>query len=332
MMLDRFPRVSLAQLPTALEPMKRLSAYLGGPDIYIKRDDCTGLATGGNKTRKLEFLMADALEKGADTILTIGAVQSNHVRQTAAAASRLGLACHGLLETEVPCKQASYQHSGNILLDGLFAAQLTLFEKGSDMPDASRQRADSLVSAGRNPYIIPVGGSNATGALGYVDCIQELSRQLQQLDIQAQHIVHATGSAGTQAGILVGLQALALDMTVTGISVSADHATQVEKVRRLCGETAELVGLEDPVPLESIRVYDQFVGEAYGVPTEAMKEAVELCARLEGILLDPVYSGKAMAGLIDMIQNRELESGDTTVFLHTGGSAGLFAYDWYFSS
>ncbi|MEE4218315.1 MAG: D-cysteine desulfhydrase [Xanthomonadales bacterium] len=332
MILDRFPRVSLAQLPTALEPMKRLSAYLGGPDIYIKRDDCTGLATGGNKTRKLEFLMADALEKGADTILTIGAVQSNHVRQTAAAAARLGLACHGLLETEVPCTEASYQRSGNVLLDGLFGAQLSLFEKGSDMQTASRALADSLAAAGCKPYIIPVGGSNATGALGYVDCALELSGQLQQQDIQAQHIVHATGSAGTQAGILTGLQLLDLDMAVTGISVSADMATQTGKVRRLCGETAERVGLGHPAPDGSIHVRDQFVGEAYGVPTEAMKEAVELCARLEGILLDPVYSGKAMAGLINMIQNRELGTGDTIVFLHTGGSAGLFAYDWYFNS
>ena len=332
MNLDHFPRVSLAQLPTALEPMKRLSAYLGGPDIYIKRDDCTGLATGGNKTRKLEFLMADALEKGADTILTIGAVQSNHVRQTAAASACLGLACHGLLETEVPCTRASYQRSGNILLDGLFGAQLTLFERGSNMQAAGCALADSLAAAGRRPYIIPVGGSNATGALGYVDCVLELSGQLQQQGIEAQHIVHATGSAGTQAGILTGLQLLDLDMAVTGISVSADIATQTGKVRRLCRETAELLGLDDPVPDSSIHVRDQYVGEAYGVPTGAMKEAVELCARLEGILLDPVYSGKAMAGLVDMIQNRELAAGDTTVFLHTGGSAGLFAYDWYFSS
>ena len=332
MILDRFPRISLAQLPTALEPMSRLSAYLGGPDIYIKRDDCTGLATGGNKTRKLEFLMADALEKGADTIITIGAVQSNHVRQTAAAAARLGLACFGLLETEVPCTQASYQHSGNILLNGLFGAELTLFDRGSDMLAAGHTLADSLTAAGRKPYIIPVGGSNATGALAYVDCVLELSGQLRQQDIQAQHIVHATGSAGTQAGILTGQQTLDLDLTVTGISVSADMASQTEKVRRLCRETAELMELDHPVPDSSIQVRDQYVGEAYGVPTEAMKEAVQLCARLEGILLDPVYSGKAMAGLIDMIQSRELAAGDTTVFLHTGGSAGLFAYDWYFAS
>lgn len=332
MILDGFPRISLAQLPTALEPMKNLSAHLGGPDIFIKRDDCTGLATGGNKTRKLEFLMADALEKGADTILTIGAVQSNHVRQTAAAAARLGLACHGLLETEVPCSQSSYKHSGNVLLDGLFGTKLTLFERGSDMLAASRKLADSLTAAGCKPYVIPVGGSNATGALGYVDCTRELSEQLRQQDIQVKHIVHATGSAGTQAGILVGIQALGLDMAVTGISVSADNATQVEKVRRLCSETAGLIRLKDPVPDRSIRIRDEYVGEAYGIPTDAMKEAVKLCARLEGILLDPVYSGKAMAGLIDMIQNRELAAGDTTVFLHTGGSAGLFAYDWYFNA
>lgn len=331
MTLAAFPRVSLAQLPTALEAMSRLSAHLGGPEIYIKRDDCTGLATGGNKTRKLEFLMADAVQKGADTVLTIGAVQSNHVRQTAAAAARMGLQCHALLETEVPCTQAAYQDSGNILLDNLFDTQLTFHEKGSDMPGAARALSDSLSEAGRKPYIIPVGGSNAIGALGYIDCARELVEQLLQQQIKATHIVHATGSAGTQAGLLAGLQAQGSGITVIGLSVSADEATQLEKVARLCGEVAELSASSEAVPHADIHVRDQYVGPGYGMPTEGMLEAVELCARLEGILLDPVYSGKAMAGLIDMVRRGELTHDDTVVFLHTGGSAGLFAYDWFFN-
>lgn len=331
MTLAAFPRVSLAQLPTPLEAMSRLSAHLGGPEIYIKRDDCTGLATGGNKTRKLEFLMADAVQKGADTVLTIGAVQSNHVRQTAAAAARMGLQCHALLETEVPCTQAAYQGSGNILLDNLFNTQLTFHERGSDMPGAARARCDSLSEAGRKPYIIPVGGSNAIGGLGYIDCARELLEQLLQQDIKATHIVHATGSAGTQAGLLAGLQAQGSGITVIGVSVSADEATQIEKVARLCGEVAELTGSSETVPHAGIHVRDQYVGSGYGMPTEGMLEAVELCARLEGVLLDPVYSGKAMAGLIDMVRRGELADDDTVVFLHTGGSAGLFAYDWFFN-
>jgi len=331
MTLAAFPRVSLAQLPTALEAMSRLSAHLGGPEIYIKRDDCTGLATGGNKTRKLEFLMADAVQKGADTILTIGAVQSNHVRQTAAAAARMGLQCHALLETEVPCTQAAYEGSGNVLLDKLFNTQLTFHERGSDMPGATRALSDSLAEAGRKPYIIPVGGSNAIGALGYIDCAAELVEQLLQQGIRATHIVHATGSAGTQAGLLAGLQAQGSGITVTGISVSVDEATQIEKVAKLCGEVAELTGNSETVPNASIHVRDQYVGPGYGMPTKGMLEAVELCARLEGVLLDPVYSGKAMAGLIDMVRHGELTDDDTVIFLHTGGSAGLFAYDWFFN-
>jgi len=328
---DQFPRINLAHLPTPLEPMSRLSRYLGGPDIWIKRDDCTGLGSGGNKTRKLEFLMADALEKGADTIITLGAVQSNHVRQTAAASARLGLACHGLLETEVPCSQESYRASGNVLLDGLFAATVEYHEHGSDLAALALERANELKAEGRVPYIIPVGGSNAIGALGYVDCANELAAQLRESGLSPNHLVHATGSAGTQAGLLAGLHGLDSDIRVCGVSVSADQATQFNKVRVLIDELALLGGLDGSIEDHRIVVRDSYVGEGYGMPTEGMREAVRLCAEKEGILLDPVYSGKAMAGLIDMIRSGELAQDDTVVFLHTGGSAGLFAYDWFFN-
>lgn len=331
MHIDSFPRVALAHLPTPLEPLQRLSRYLGGPDIWIKRDDCTGLGSGGNKTRKLEFLLADAREQGADTILTLGAVQSNHVRQTAAAAAQLGLECHALLETEVPCTEHSYRFSGNVLLDGLFGATVEYHEHGSDLPAIAADRADELRSTGRKPYVIPVGGSNAIGALGYAECAHELVDQLQQLGLPASCLLHATGSAGTQAGLLVGLQETGVALRVHGISVSADETTQFNKVRALVDETSRLLGRDDTVEDASILVDDSWVGPGYGIPTEAMREAVRLCAEKEGILLDPVYSGKAMAGLIGMIRDGAFEAGDSVVFLHTGGSAGLFAYDWFFN-
>jgi L-cysteate sulfo-lyase len=331
MNMDSFPRVSLAHLPTPLEPLTRLSRYLGGPDIWIKRDDCTGLGSGGNKTRKLEFLIADALQRGADTILTLGAVQSNHVRQTAAAAARLGLACHALLETEVPCMEPSYVGSGNVLLDGLLGATVEYHEHGSDLPFIAAKRASELKKSGRRPYVIPVGGSNAIGALGYVDCARELVSQMQQAGLSARRLVHATGSAGTQAGLLVGLQESGIVLPLHGISVSADEATQHAKVRALVDDTAGLLGCSTIIEDTAIHVNDTWVGPGYGMPTEAMREAVRLGAEQEGILLDPVYSGKAMAGLIGMIRDGELAPGDAVVFLHTGGSAGLFAYDWFFN-
>ena len=332
MLTSDFARTPLAHLPTPLEPMKRLAEHLGGPSLYIKRDDCTGLGSGGNKTRKLEFLVADALARGADTLLTLGAVQSNHVRQTAAAAARCGLACHALLESEVPCNEPSYQTSGNVLLDSLFDCELEYHPRGTDMPAAAAARAASLQASGRSPYLIPLGGSNGIGALGYAACAAEMDRQFRETGLDAGTVVLATGSGGTQAGLLSGFARSGLESKVFGISVSADEKTQFDKVRRLTDETSLLMGLEKAVPDTAIRIRDGYVGEAYGMPTQGMREAVELCSRLEGILLDPVYTGKAMAGLIDMIRSGELAKNDTVIFLHTGGSVGLFAYDWFFNA
>ena len=308
--------------------MERLASHLGGPELYIKRDDCTGLATGGNKTRKLEFLVADALRQGADTLLTAGAVQSNHVRQTAAAAARSGLACHALLEREVACEKSSYRKSGNVLLDQVLGCRVDYCRRGTDLAAAMRATAQALRAQGRKPYLIPVGGSNAVGALGYVQCANEIEEQCRVRGVPVTRVVHATGTGGTQAGLLAGFRESGPDLEVIGVSVSADRATQKRKVRRLAADLWELMGLGEALPASALNIRDEFVGEGYGLPTDAMLEAVQLCARLEGILLDPVYTGKAMAGLIEMVRSGELNASDTVIFVHTGGSAGLFAYDW----
>ena len=329
MVLDGLPRVKLAHLPTPLEPLERLSRHLGGPDIWIKRDDCTGLATGGNKTRKLEFLLGEALQSGADTVVTAGAVQSNHVRQTAAACARLGLDCEAVLEDEVPCRQTSYRRSGNVLLDGLLNCDFEVVPCGSDTASWMDTRAKRLRDQGKNPYVVPVGGSNVLGAMGYVDCALEMVSQAAGLSLEFDHLVLASGSGGTQAGLLAGLAAEKPSMRVTGISVSADRSTQVNKVQRLTEPLASRLGLAT-LSSSMIEVDDGFVGEGYGLPTEDMRAALALCARLEGLLLDPVYSGKAMAGLVEKVRNGIFKSGEQVLFLHTGGSTGLFAYDWFF--
>ncbi len=331
MNLSQFPRISLAHLPTPLEAMPRLSKLLGGPKLYVKRDDCTGLASGGNKTRKLEFLMADALAQGADTVITQGAVQSNHVRQTLAAAARLELDCKILLETRVPDAPDTYNTSGNVLLDGLFGADIDYRPSGTDMDAAMEELADTLRDSGRKPYVIPGGGSNRVGALGYVDCANELTAQIADRGLPVTKIVHGTGSTGTQAGLVAGLVALNSSIDVIGVSVRADEKTQIAKVHALATETAKYIGVEDGVAESRVQVRDQYVGDGYGIPTEGMLEAVQLCAQYEGILLDPVYAGKGMAGLIGMIRNGELTEEDAVVFLHTGGSVALFAYDWFFN-
>jgi L-cysteate sulfo-lyase len=323
--LDQFPRVPLAHLPTPLEHLPRLSAELGGPQIYVKRDDCTGLATGGNKTRKLEFSMAAAQQEGADTIVTVGAVQSNHVRQTAAAACKLGMQCEVLLEHRVQDPSDYYRQSGNVLLDRIFGANLREYPGGTDFEAAMESVAEEVRAAGGTPYIIPGGASNAIGALGYVNCAIELLEQIAEAGINVGHIVTATGSAGTQAGLIVGLKAMNSGIPLLGIGVNAPQEKQEEKVFSLACETAEYIGKPGCVARDDVVANCDYVGDGYGVPTESMNEAVLLLARAEGLLFDPVYSGKALAGLIDLVRNDQFE-GDNIVFLHTGGAAALFAY------
>ena len=326
MLLSRFPRVSLAHLPTPLEHLPRLSKHLGGPEIYVKRDDCTGLGTGGNKTRKLEFLMADALQKKADVVITQGAVQSNHARQTAAAACKLGMQCELIFEKRVADAADAYLNSGNVLLDRMFGANIRDVAKGTDMNAAMGTLAAELRTAGKTPYIIPGGGSNPIGALGYVDCALEFLSQANRDGIVLDHVVHATGSAGTQAGLAVGLKASHANIPLLGIGVNAAKEAQEEKVYKLAVETASYVGAPDIVSREDIVANCDYVGPGYGMPTKSMNEAVMLLARLEGLLFDPVYSGKGLAGMIDLIEKGFFASAQSIVFVHTGGSAGLFGY------
>lgn len=326
MLLSRFPRVRLAHLPTPLELMPRLTEHLGGPNIYVKRDDCTGLATGGNKTRKLEFVMADAVEKKADVVITQGAVQSNHVRQTAAAACKLGMDCEVVFERRVKDAGEAYKNSGNVLLDRVFGANLRDVEKGTDMDAAMEDIAEDLRSKGRTPYVIPGGASNRIGALGYIDCALELIAQANEQGIVIDHVVHATGSAGTQAGLITGLKVTHSNIPVTGIGVNAPRDVQEEKVYKLAEETAEYVGAPGVVQREDVVANCDYVGEGYGIPTKAMNDAVMLAARLEGLLFDPVYSGKGLAGTIDLVGAGYFRDAKNIVFVHTGGVAGLFAY------
>lgn len=316
----------LAHLPTPLEHMPRLSEHLGGPEIHVKRDDCTGLATGGNKTRKLEFVMADALEREADTVVTVGAVQSNHVRQTAAAACKLGLRCEVLLEHRIENPTETYARSGNVFLDKLYGAIIREYPAGTDFDKAMQEVADEVKASGGSPYIIPGGASDRVGALGYVNCAMELLGQSNEQGLIIDHLVTATGSAGTHAGLIVGLKAMRSDMPLLGIGVNAPKDMQEQRVFDLACDTADYIGAKGVVSRGDIVANCDYIGDGYGVPTKSMNDAVLLLARLEGLLFDPVYSGKALAGMIDLVTSGYFEGAKNIVFLHTGGSAALFAY------
>ena len=327
MHLARFPRVRFAHLPTPLEPMPNLTRLLGGPQLFVKRDDCTGLATGGNKTRKLEFLIGDALARGADTVITHGAVQSNHVRQTAAAACKYGLRCAAILERRVPGHGPEYETTGNVLLDRLLQAELHFVQAGTDMDDACAGLADEIRRGGGKPYYIPGGGSNPVGALGYVDAALELLAQANGIGLRIDCVVHGTGSTGTQSGLVCGLEGANSGIDVLGICVRRPAAAQIEAVYFNASATAEHVGIKGGLERARVMANGDYVGPGYGIPTEGTIEAIRLAAEHEGLLLDPVYSGKAMAGLIDLCRRRLFTEGQNVVFLHTGGAAALFAYE-----
>jgi L-cysteate sulfo-lyase len=330
MHLARFPRVRLFPAPTPLERLENLSQALagvaGGPQIWIKRDDCTVVATGGNKVRKLEWLIGEARAQGATHIVTQGAVQSNHVRQTAAVARRFGMTCTALLEHRIDTNDRDYLGSGNVLLDKLFGCRIEYRPGGVDMNAEAEKKGAELRHAGEAVYVIPGGGSNVVGALGYVSCAQELMQQADEMGLKIDLIVTATGSAGTQAGLVVGLEGINAQVPVLGIGVRLPREKQEENVYRLAQATAEYVGIKGGIRREAVQANCDYVGEGYGIPTEGMGEAVQMLAQTEGILLDPVYSGKAMAGLIDLIRTRKIGADKTIVFLHTGGAVGLFGY------
>ena len=332
MLLSRFARERFAHLPTALEPMPNLSKALGGPTLWVKRDDCTGLATGGNKTRKLEFLVGDALQQGADTLVTQGATQSNHVRQTAAAAVRYGMRCHALLERRVTNQPIAYEQSGNVLLDDLLGCSYEFRDDGIDMNAEAENAAQEMTNSGAKTYFIPGGGSNPIGALGYVDCALELMGQANSMGIRFDWIVHGTGSTGTQAGLVAGLHAIDAPSDVMGICVRIDGPAQEEKVFDLATRTVDHLGLDRALPRERVKANGDYVGDGYGQPTDSMVEALELAARTEGLILDPVYSGKAMAGLVGLIRQGVFKAGQNVCFLHTGGSAAVFGYGHLFAA
>jgi L-cysteate sulfo-lyase len=332
MHLARFPRVTLSHAPTPLEPMPNLSKLLGGPNLWIKRDDCTGLAGGGNKTRKLEFLVAEALAQGATHLVTQGATQSNHVRQTAAAARKFGLKCTALLEARVENGGPEYYVNGNVLLDQLFDCAIESRPAGLDMNHELVAVGERLRAAGEVPYLIPGGGSNPVGALGYVLASQELVAQADSLNLRIDHLVTATGSAGTQAGLLAGLQGINSAIPLLGIGVRQPQAVQEANVYKLACATWDMLGCRGELPRESVVANCDYVGSGYGQPTDGMIEALRLLARTEGILLDPVYSGKGMAGLIDLIRMGHFNAGENVVFLHTGGAQGLFGYQGVLAS
>ena len=325
MQLSKFPRRRYTPGPTPLERLDHLSGLLDGPEIWIKRDDLLGLAAGGNKTRKLEFLVADALSRGADTLITVGAVQSNHCRLTLAAAVKEGLKCRLVLEQRVPGSYDRKASGNNFLFDLLGVEAVKVVNLGEDLEAAMQGVADELAAEGRKGYVIPGGGSNALGALGYVSCALELLAQGFDQDLAFDHLVCASGSAGTHAGLLVGLHAANAGLPVTGINVRRPRAEQERNVHKLAVQTAGLLQVDAPA-VATVTCLDDWVGGGYSIPTDDMVEAVRMLASTEGVLLDPVYTGKAMAGLIGLIRRGHFKRGERVLFLHTGGSPALYAY------
>jgi D-cysteine desulfhydrase len=320
-LLHQFPRLELLGAPTPLEHLPRLSDYLGR-DIFIKRDDFTPVAMGGNKLRKLEFLAADALREGADVLLTAGAIQSNHVRQTAAVAARLGLKCVALLENPIGTHAENYLSNGNRLLLDLMDAEVIMVDALNNPAEQLAEQATRLEAQGYRPYIVPVGGSNALGALGYVECAQEIAHQSEGV-VDFAAVVVASGSAGTHAGLAVGLEHLLPETELVGVTVSRQVEAQLPLVERLRQSLAETLEVQAKAP---ITLWDDYFAPRYGEPNDEGMAAVKLLARLEGILLDPVYTGKAMAGLLDGVSQNRFRREGPLLFIHTGGAPALFAY------
>lgn len=322
--LARVPRLELVTSPTPLDPLAHLSRQLGR-DIRVKRDDITPFALGGNKVRKLEYLAQDALAQGADVLVTAGAIQSNHVRQTAALAARLGLSCVALLENPIGTADRNYLENGNRLLLDLFGTEVQLVPNLDTADQLLADAAERLRAEGRTPYVVPIGGSNALGALGYVRAGLELAEQIKASGLQGAAVVLASGSAGTHAGLALALEHALPGTRVVGVTVSRPDATQRPKVEGLLQRTAELLGVPVPAALR-VELWDQYFAPRYGEPNAGTLGAIRQVASSEGLLLDPVYTGKAFAGLLDGLENGAFEGNGPVIFLHTGGSPALFAY------
>ncbi len=322
MKIGRLPRVRLATLPTPLEETPRLTKMLGGPRILFKRDDNNGFALGGNKARKLEFLIADAMQKGADTIITTGGVQSNHARITAAAAKRYGMRPILVLRGD-----SSAEYDGNLLLDKLFGAEIRIV--APDMRDTMpimQDIAEEMRDGGREPYIIPSGGSNPVGAIAYSNAMLEIISQAVEMSVKVDHVVFASGSGGTQGGLLFGAKALNFQGRILGISDGASRDPLVGKIVEIANGCARLIDSHVSVSLKDVDFLDQYAGKGYGILQKEVVDAIMTVAGTEGILLDPVYTGKAMWGLMDLIHEGYFEKDETVVFIHTGGTPALFAY------
>jgi len=319
--IARLPRIRLVNLPTPLEEMRRLSEFLGGPRLWMKRDDLTGLAFGGNKERKMEFVMADALNKKADVVVTTGPVQSNHARATAAAARKMGLKAVLVLRGKQPT-----EYDGNLLLDSLFGAEIRFVQADSRHVGPKLEAvAEELKKEGHRPYIVPGGASYPVGAVAYVNAMTELFEQAKAANINIGCVVHAAGSGGTQAGLVLGNKALKAGIEILGVGAEPDDWL-VKSTVEIANGCAELLGVKEVVERDDVTLVGDYVGEGYGVLTKEVSDAIKLVAQMEGILLDPVYTGKAMAGLIDMVRRGRFDKKDNVVFVHTGGTPALFAY------
>ena len=326
--LNEIPRLRLGHWPTPLEPLQRLSQELGGPTIWVKRDDCSGLLTGGNKTRKLEYLIADALSEGADTVVTFGAVQSNHARQTAAACAKTGLECHLILTRRVPWKSDNYETNGNILLNQLCDAHIHIMES-EDAESKTKELIDTLQSDAKKVYLIPPGGSNATGALGYTACVDELTKQIKEKQINNPIVFHASASAGTQSGLVFGVQTIGAEIPITGINVYHKNPQNLrEKIQEILSDlqhTCKGSGITS-IPETKIKIDSSYIGDGYGLPSKKTLEAIQLAASLEGIAFDPVYSGKALQAIIDKTILGDLDDYSDVILIHTGGAFVLPVY------
>ena len=328
---DKFPRAELAIVPTPMEAMPNLSNFLDGPNLFVKRDDLTGLAMGGNKARQIEFYFGEAIAKKADVILITGAIQSNFIRSAAAATAKLGMDCHVQLEERVPNVDQTYRASGNVLLDKLFGATIYSYPDGEDEAGADRninEIADGLKKKGKTPYIIPLSpGHPPLGAMGYIVAAQEILEQLKQSGQQIDEIVVASGSTSTHAGLLYGLRALGSRLRIAGICVRRSKEQQAPRVLARCTELSKLLGTSEYVKADDIILNDVPLAPGYGQLNPLTIEAIKLAASTEGLLLDPVYTGKVMAGMIDRVRGNVYAKNANILFLHTGGQPALFAYE-----
>lgn len=315
------PRIHLCSLPTPITPLKRLSEYLGGVNIYIKRDDLTGVAFGGNKSRKLEFLLADAKKKQANVIITEGALQSNHCLQTAASGLNTGFECELVLSGEKP-----ETITGNLLLDQILDVKIHRVNESSARKMFMQQLETELRKQGKRPYVIPTGGSTDVGALGYINCVLEIIKQSNDQDISFTHLIHATGSGGTQAGLLIGKRLYSPRMKIVGIGVGDPKEDLEKEILKIVIQFKKEWDLDLDFNNSEIEVLEGYSGEGYGIASDEMIQAVKLVAKLEAIFLDPVYNGKAMVGLIDLIKSEVIPKESNVLFLHSGGGPALFRY------